>query len=366
MPVSHSRRRTGPALTDDVDVRILLTNRLEPFAARNFLDIRIRIHAQTVQIRELNPPDSPLLEILQQIGVLEVHIRHRAVEPTAVGLQAVKLRRVDIVVGGEHIACACELVELVDPVVVGQVFHPPVCRAAVIRHHIHQDLQTFAVRQLYHVRIQRIVTVTRVDMVVVGASVTVIAPSRLVVTQQRGRPDSGTTQLGNMIEAVDDTLNVTAKTTVHVTFVGFLLGVLRAVVRLVTIHKTVTHDQVHYIGRIKTFAIATTCAALTDRVVPCRFFLTFLKRDAVVTRLVHLHVHEQIVRALGIVLTGRHETQTRTAHRFTFVAQLLNTHLRILQVFSVEEQRQRRIHLRPPTQRLHLLNLRRCESHLTH
>ena len=150
MPVRYCWSRTGPTLAYDIDIRVLLSDGFKPLAARNPLDIRIGIHTQTVQIRELNPPYSPLLEILQQIGVLKVHIRHRFIEPAAIAELTVVLRGIDIVVGSEDIIGIGELGELVDPIRIGQVFHPPMSSTAVIRHHVHQYLQSFLMSQLYH------------------------------------------------------------------------------------------------------------------------------------------------------------------------------------------------------------------------
>ena len=66
-----------------------------------------------------------------------------------------------------------------------------------------------------------------------------------------------------MVKTVDDTLNIAAKTTVHVVFVRFLTGVLGAVVRFVAVHKTVTHDQINNIRRIEALAVPTTGTAFT-------------------------------------------------------------------------------------------------------
>ena len=119
LPVRYSRSRTGPAFTNDIQFRILITDGFEPLAARLLLDIRIGIYAQTVQVGIFHPPDRPLLEIFQQVRVLQVHIRHRMVEPTAVTELTVKIRSVDIIVRREAVVRVRELIELVNPVGVG-------------------------------------------------------------------------------------------------------------------------------------------------------------------------------------------------------------------------------------------------------
>ena len=42
-----------------------------------------------------------------------------------------------------------------------------------------------------------------------------------------------------MVERIDNALNITAEATVHIVLVCFLLGIVRAVVALIAIHKTV-------------------------------------------------------------------------------------------------------------------------------
>ena len=110
-----------------------------------------------------------------------------------------------------------------------------------------------------------------------------------------------------MIETVDDTLNIATKTTVHVGFIGFLTRVFGAVIRLIAVHEAVAHDEVHDIRRIETLAVTAALAALVDDVVIGRFLMAFLERNTVGTRLEHVEVHEQVVRALGVVLVARHE-----------------------------------------------------------
>ena len=67
-----------------------------------------------------------------------------------------------------------KLIELVDPVLVWQVFHPPVASAAMVGNHVHDDLNTFLVRFLYHLLVELVATVTRIYVVIVGASITMV------------------------------------------------------------------------------------------------------------------------------------------------------------------------------------------------
>ena len=182
LPISDSRRRTSPAFTYNIDIRELITNRFEPIRSGLFLNIRIGVHAQSVQVSVFNPPDGPLLEILQQVGILEVHVRHWTIEPTAVTQLTVVFRGIDVIVGSEHVIGGCELRELINPILVRQVLHPPVRCTAVIGHHVHQYFQAFSVRLLNHLCVEWVRTVARVDVIIIRASVAVVAPCFFVVT----------------------------------------------------------------------------------------------------------------------------------------------------------------------------------------
>ena len=67
-----------------------------------------------------------------------------------------------------------KLRELVDPVLIREVLHPPVGTTAVVRHHIHNNLDALLVGFLNHFFVQFVGAVARVDMIVVRASVAVV------------------------------------------------------------------------------------------------------------------------------------------------------------------------------------------------
>ena len=168
-----------------------------------------------------------------------------------------------------------------------------------------------------------------------------------------------------MIKRIDNTLNITAPTAVDIVLVGFLFGVGCAVVRRVSVHKTVRHDQVYHIRSSETLTLSATVTTLIDHVIVTRFLITFLKRDSIRTGSIHFHVHKQVVRALRIVLGRRHQTITCTAHQFA-VYHLLYAYLRVFQIRTMKHQCQRSLHVRPPAQWLNLLNLRGSKCQLTH
>ena len=58
-----------------------------------------------------------------------------------------------------------------------------------------------------------IVSETRVNMVVVGTSITMVRVLRLVILKKRSAPDSCSSESGDIVEVVDNTLDITAMTT---------------------------------------------------------------------------------------------------------------------------------------------------------
>ena len=161
-------------------------------------------------------------------------------------------------------------------------------------------------RFLHHLAVEFVCTETRIHVVVVRASVAMIRPSGFVVFQHRSRPDSGCTEFENMVERVDDTLNIASPASVYIVLIGFFLGVLGGVIARVAIHKTVTHDEVDNICRSERLTFTTSFATLIDDVVINSALTVFLKQETVIARLVDFHIHEQIIRRLGVMLTFNH------------------------------------------------------------
>ena len=212
LPVCQLRDVARPALAYDIYVGILLAHGPAPLAHRLLLVVGIRVHTQTVQIGIFDPPYGPLLEVLQQVWVVEVHVGHRAVEPAALLYLKIGVRCVGVHVCGEEVVGARILREAVYPVLEGHVAHPPVGAAAVVRDDIHYHLQAAAVALRNERTVQLVRPETRIDMVIVGAGISVIRSVGLVVEQQRRAPYGRCTRRGDVVEVVDHTLYVAAVT----------------------------------------------------------------------------------------------------------------------------------------------------------
>ena len=267
LPVCHLRGGTCPALAYDIDTGILVAYGFGPLGDRHFLVVRIGIHAQSINIHSLNPPDCPLLEVFEHVGVVEVHVWHRGVEPTAVHTQEISLRGVRVGCGRELPVRTCECRVLVNPVVVRQIVHPPVCRATMVRHNIHNDFQTFVMGCVDECAVQFVATVARVDMIVVGAGVAVVGLRGFVVQQQRRAPNGCGTQRFDGVQVVNYTLEVSAMTAEPLVGSGFLNGIVGIVVVGVAVGKTVGHNQIDHILGTITGVCARFGTAVADHVV---------------------------------------------------------------------------------------------------
>ena len=70
-----------PVFTHNVKVGVLVGYGLGPPGHGHFLVVEPGIDPEAVQAGKFNPPNSPLLEVLEHVGVIQVHIRHSAGEP---------------------------------------------------------------------------------------------------------------------------------------------------------------------------------------------------------------------------------------------------------------------------------------------
>ena len=185
LPICELRNRRGPHLTNNIEVGVLRHNGLAPLAHRHLLVVGVCIHAETIQIGVLDPPYSPLLEVVEQILVVEIHIGHRAVKPSALHLIEVRLRGVEI-----HICRECPVRlrifrPLVGPIREGLVLIPPMRRRAMVGNDVHNNLQTAVVALLDILLEELVATEAWVYEVVVAARVAVVRRAILVVEQQR-------------------------------------------------------------------------------------------------------------------------------------------------------------------------------------
>ena len=110
-----------------------------------------------------------------------------------------------------------------------------------------------------------------------------------------------------MVQLADDTCNITAEASVDIALVGFLCHLREVVVVLIAIYKSVGHDKIDHICRSERLTHTATLTTAVDGVRPSGFLLVFGEGDTVGARLLHVHIHKQIVGTLGVVLRLRYK-----------------------------------------------------------
>ncbi len=304
LPVGQLRYRRRPHLADDVHVGILVENGAAPAAHRLLLVIGVRVDAQAVEPHSLDPPYAPLREVVEHVGIVEVHIGHRAVEPPALHLIEIGARGVGVHVRREGKVGLRIFVETVYPVLERLVAVPPVRRGAVVGHYVHDDFQIALVALVDIAAEQLVAAEARVDAVVVAASIAVIGALRLVVEQQRRAPHGRSAQIGDIVEPVDDALQVAAVAAAHVAAVGLLGRVGGRVVRRIAVGEAVGHDKVYHVGRREALARGRALATLGDSIGYVEAALARAKTQRIfASRSIvgYRHVDEKIVRVVGLV-----------------------------------------------------------------
>ena len=81
---------------------------------------------------------------------------------------------------------------------------------AVVCDNVHDDLDAFRMGLVHHLLVEGVVAEARVDVIVIAAGIAVIRLVRLIVQQQRRAPKGRRAEVGDVIEMVDDTLDITA------------------------------------------------------------------------------------------------------------------------------------------------------------
>ena len=321
LPIGHLRDVVVPALAHDVHIGILLQHGLAPLAHGAGLVIGIGVYPETVQIGVLYPPDSPLLEILENVGVVQVHIRHGRHEPAALLALPVPLggRRIHVhTEEGVHLHVG--LVHMI-PVMERRFLHPPVLGAAVVGDNVHNHLEAFLVALLNKLTVQLIIAEAGVDVIVVGASIAVVTLPVLIIQEERRAPDGRSAQVGHIVQVVDDALEVAAVAghgilAVHgvgqlgnlplhgrSVIVGRDYGAIAGLVGGIAVGKAVRHDKVYHIGRSEAFPLGTPLAAGLYAVGILEPAAVFPLEEEIMDGSrggrAHLHVHKHEVGAVG-------------------------------------------------------------------
>ena len=228
--------------------------------------------------------------------------------------------------------------------------------------------------------VERVVAEARVDVVIIPAGVTVIGLLRLVVQQERRVPDSRRTQVGDIVQMVDKSLDITTVPGYRILPVHDVrrlghgprngravlisLPVPGPVVTGTGRSKPVGHDEINQVGRRETRPLGTPLLPLADQIGILDFLLSVVHHQVVRSGLgigLDLDVDEQIIRTGGLM-------EGLCNNPFpAFDADFLAA-----DAGSLHHQLQRSLHSGPPAQRFHarhllpgcIGNLRRVESRM--
>ena len=114
------------------------------------------------------------------------------------------------------------LVQVVKPILAGNVFHPYVIAAAVIKNHIHHHTHTLCMRLVNQAHIILVSTETRIHTVIIRCGITVIRTTLHIVFENRIQPDGSHPQILNIVQMLFDTGQVAAMTCTRIVTVGFV------------------------------------------------------------------------------------------------------------------------------------------------
>ena len=125
---------------------------------------------------------------------------------------------------------------------------------AMVEDHVHYHLQTFFVSFVYHAEEIFVGTITAVNLEIVGDGISMIRTFRHVVFLGRIQPDSGYTQIFQVIQMVFYTFQVTSMAAVLFLAVHLVFQHARYdVVVRIAVGETVRHDEIKHVTCIETF-----------------------------------------------------------------------------------------------------------------
>ena len=176
--------------------------------------------------------------------------------------------------------------------------------AAVVEDHIHYNLDTAVVAFGYQLLILFVGAETRINFIVIGSSIAVVRTAGHVVFQYRSEPESGYTQVGEVIQILLDTCKVTTMAGVRIIAVYFVFGHAGDLVIVrITICKAVGHQQVEGVGSIKTFVFTAFLAACFQFILFDDFLFALCKSESYFTGFhifLQSQVDNQVVRAFQL------------------------------------------------------------------
>ena len=125
LPESNCGRIDIPFFTNDIEFWVLFHNFFGPVGHHLFVWVRIGVHSDPIETDKFNPPDRILDQIIGEIGIALIKIRHAGNKPSVSKFPGINSRSVRIL-DGRFFVIGNGIVRIsVNPIFHRHIFHPP-------------------------------------------------------------------------------------------------------------------------------------------------------------------------------------------------------------------------------------------------
>ena len=201
----------------------------------------------------------------------------------------------------------------------------------MVENHIHHNLQTFLVSLIYQLLIIGIGSETWVYTIIIGGSISmitaVLAVTWTVVLQNRGKPQSGYTQLVKIIQVLADSLQVaTMAQTRLCTVAGLITHRLKGIILQIAVGETVWHQHIEHIFIRETDAFIARHLTVLQHILYLLRLFALLEVEGHLTSLcpIEVKINQEIIRRIkagdAIYL------HTRIVYRYIGILDILAIH----------------------------------------
>ena len=209
------------------------------------IGIRMRILSDTVDPSIFNPPDTVLDQVRSHVPVTLVQVGHRLGKPAVYIFYFVVIRTVSVGLRHRLVTGLHEIILEVEPVVGRFIFKEEMFASAVVKDHIHYDLQSLIMSRANQLAKLFIITEARIDFIIISNGIPVIGAFGHIVLQDRIQPNSGNAQVGEIIQMIGYPFQVTSVAGIHIRTIHFRLAHSRNdIILRITVGETIGHDQV--------------------------------------------------------------------------------------------------------------------------
>ena len=203
--------------------------------------------------------------------------------------------------------------------------------AAMVENHIHHNLQTFLVSLIYQLLIIGIGSETWVYTIIIGGSISmitaVLAVTWTVVLQNRGKPQSGYTQLVKIIQVLADSLQVaTMAQTRLCTVAGLITHRLKGIILQIAVGETVWHQHIEHIFIRETDALIARHLTVLQHILHLLRLFALLEVEGHLTSLcpIEVKINQEIIRR--IKAGDAVYLHTRIVYRYIGILDILAIH----------------------------------------